>query len=435
MKEAINIVTTIPGPKSSKILSRLERRNGGWGVAYPFVHSNDGSGAYFKDIDGNIFLDFGSQIASNPLGYNHPALLSVSKEYCKRSPVKFAGQDFTVKEHLTLLDELVSITPKNINAGFLINSGAEAVENAIKIAMRRQQKAKFGISFTGAFHGRTLGALSCTNSKMIQKKNYMGINMRRLPFSDDAVARFEEILNIEAAPEDIGFVILEHVQGEGGYRVASKKMVQGVRCIAKQYHIPYIADEVQAGMGRTGKWWAFEHFRIIPDTISCAKALQVGATLAHKSMFPRESGSISSTWGGGHVLDIANGIATIRAIKKERLLSHNVKMGKYLRSGLQVIAEQHSSVKNVRGLGLMNAFDFDTKELRDNFLVQMLKQGVVLLGCGSSGIRLVPPYVVSHRDIDVFLTQMEKALHLCGKRGTLHTGPICHYGQCGVVHS
>jgi 4-aminobutyrate aminotransferase len=435
MKRRIHVRTKIPGPKSSRILDQLKKKNGGWGVAYPFVHSNEGEGAYFKDIDRNVFLDFGSQIASNPLGYNHPTLKRVNKEYLGRSPIKFAGQDFTVREHLDLLDELMKITPTNVNAGFLINSGAEAVENAIKVSLRKQQKAKFGISFTGAFHGRTLGALSCTNSKVVHKKNYLGINMRRLPFSEDAVTRFEEILCIEAAPEDIGFIILEHVQGEGGYRVADRKMVRGVSRLAKKHSIPYIADEVQAGVGRTGKWWAFEHFGIKPDVITSAKALQVGATLANKRMFPKEHGSISSTWGGGHVLDLANGIATIKTIKKEGLLSRNVKMGKYLRSGLQTIVEHHPSITNIRGLGLMNAFDFDTKRMRDKFILQMLKQGVVLLGCGNSGVRLIPPYVVTHADIDAFFVEMEKALHLCGRRGKLHTGAICAYGMCADVHS
>ncbi|PIN79861.1 hypothetical protein COV16_02005 [Candidatus Woesearchaeota archaeon CG10_big_fil_rev_8_21_14_0_10_34_8] len=435
MKHQISIKTKIPGPKSSNILNKLKQKNGAWGTSYPLVHSSKGSGAYFTDIDNNTFLDFGSQIASNPLGYNHPALLKVSKEYSKRSPVKFAGQDFTVKEHLDLLDELLKITPKNINAGFIINSGAEAVENAIKIAMRRKRSAKFGISFTGAFHGRTIGALSCTNSKAVHKKNYMSINMRRLPFSDEAPERLCQILDIEASPEDIGFVILEHIQGEGGYNLATQKMVKGIRRITKQYNIPFIADEVQSGMGRTGKWWAFQNFNVNPDIMSSAKALQVGAALANKSMFPREPGSLSSTWGGGHIIDLANGIATIKTIKKQKLLQKNSRNGKYLKKGLYTIADYHPSIKNIRGIGLMQAFDFKTKKMRDNFVLQMLKQGVVLLGCGHSGVRLVPPYIIKQDDIDLFLTEMEKALHVCGKKGIIHSGAICQYGQCASSHS
>lgn len=434
MKQQIKIKTTLPGPKSAKILDKLQMKNGGWSVSYPFVHSAKGKGCYFTDIDSNTFLDFGSQIASNPLGYNHPALLSVSKRYAQQSPVKFAGQDFTIKEHLELLEELLKITPKHMTAGFLVNSGAEAVENAMKISMRYKKTAKVGVSFSGAFHGRTLGALSCTNSKAVQKKNFLSINMRRLPFSETAGEDFQRLLEQDVAAEDIGFVILEHVQGEGGYHVAPKKLVADIRHLTKQYQIPFIADEVQSGMGRTGKWWAFEHFGSAPDIMTAAKALQVGATLANKKLFPSEPGSISSTWGGGHVLDLANGIAIIETIKKQKLLQKNTQNGVYLRKWLLEIAHVDSYVQNVRGLGLMNAFDLPTKKIRDNLVLQLLKQGVVVLGCGKQGIRLLPPYVVTKQDINVFLGELEDALKVCKKKGPVHTGAICKYGMCAEMH-
>src|SRR3989338_5386653 len=401
----LSIKTSLPGPKSAKILDALQKKNGGWSISYPFVHSSKGEGCFFTDIDGNTFLDFGSQIASNPLGYNHPTLLRLSKEYIGRSPLKFAGQDFTVHEHLHLLEELIQITPKHIDAGFLINSGAEAVENAIKIALRSKPTAKCGISFSGAFHGRTLGALSCTNSKIVHKKNYFSMNMRRLLFDETAPEQFAELLQRDIAPEEVGFVIVEHLQGEGGYRVASKRMITETRKLARQHDIPFIADEVQSGLGRTGQWWAFEHYDIEPDVISSAKALQVGATLANKKMFPSEAGSISSTWGGGHALDLASGIATIRTIKKEKLLEKNEKHGKYFRAALNEIAEQNDSVQHIRGLGLMNAFDLPSKKMRDDLVLQLLKQGVIVLGCGKQGIRLLPPYIVRSEYIDVFMEQ------------------------------
>ncbi len=435
MEKKIHLRTLLPGQKSAKILDKLKQKNGGWNIAYPLVHSAKGAGCYCTDIDDNTFLDFGSQIAANPLGYNHPALVHVSKHYAGRSPLKFAGQDFTVKEHLDLVEELLRIAPKKMDAAFLTNSGAEAVENALKISLRRQRAAKFGISFTGAFHGRTLGALSCTNSKAVQKKHYLGIDMRRLPFSEDAKTHFEQLLALEAAPEDIGFVIIEPVQGEGGYHVAPRKMMKDVRLLTKQYGIPLIIDEVQSGVGRTGKWWAFEHFSVVPDVFTSAKALQVGATVAHKKFFPSEQGSISSTWGGGHILDLAMGIATIQTIKKDKLLLHNTKMGTYLRKGLQCLAEKQPTVQNIRGLGLMQAFDLPSKKMRADFVLQMLKQGVILLGCGKQGVRLLPPYVVQRHDIGVFLTEMEKALRVCSRKGSVHTGKICEYGMCAEAHS
>ncbi len=438
MKQQIRVSTSLPGPKSAKILDRLMKVNGAWSISYPFVHSEsgEGNGCYFGDIDGNIFLDFGSQIASNPLGYNHPTLLRVSKEYLGRSPLKFAGQDFTIKEHLDLLEQLIRITPKHIDAGFLINSGAEAVENGIKIALRKRPGTKIGISFRGAFHGRTLGALSLTNSKTVHKKNYFTFPMQRLPFSEAAGEELQRIIEQDAPFENIGFVILEHVQGEGGYHVATPKMVNDVRTITKQYGIPLIADEVQSGMGRTGHWWAFEHFKISPDIITAGKALQVGAMLANKNQFPNESGAISSTWGGGHALDLANGIATIETIKKEKLLQKNTFHGSYLRKGLSDISKiSNIAIQNIRGLGLMNACDLPTKKMRDDLVLQLLKQGVVVLGCGKSGIRLIPPYIVTKIEIDIFLENLESALRICSKKGPIHSGTICKYGMCAESHS
>ncbi|MBI5072198.1 aminotransferase class III-fold pyridoxal phosphate-dependent enzyme [Candidatus Woesearchaeota archaeon] len=445
MKEQISVRTQIPGPKAAKILNTLQKKNGGWSTVYPFVHSEtgEGSGCYFQDIDSNTFLDFGSQISSNPLGYNHPALLETAKDYLKRTPLKFAGQDFTVKEHLDMIEELLSIAPHSMhaNAAFLINSGAEAVENAIKCAMRSRPATKLGISMTGAFHGRTLGALSCTNSKLVQKKGYLSIPMRRLSFSDNAGEELEKLLSREVAPAEVGFVIVEAIQGEGGYNIASQKMMRDLRKITKQQNIPFIADEVQSGMGRTGTWWAFEHFGIAPDFFTSAKALQVGAVVANKNWFPNESGAISSTWGGGHVLDLAMGITTIKTIKKHKLLQKNAEHGAYLRQALAELAQDSagkfktSLIQNIRGKGLMNAFDLPTKKMREDIVLQLLKQGIVVLGCGKTGIRLLPPYIVTKKEIDIFLEQLESALKICNKKGPVHTGPICSYGMCADMHT
>ena len=159
----IRIKTSIPGPKSLKILDALMAKNGAWSVAYPFVHSGKGQGAYCEDVDGNVFLDFASQIASNPLGYNHPEMVALVKSF-SQFPVKYAGQDFTIPRHLEFIEQLTGISPKGMDTAFVVNSGAEAIENAIKICMRKRPGTKFGISMRGAFHGRTLGALSLTNS-------------------------------------------------------------------------------------------------------------------------------------------------------------------------------------------------------------------------------------------------------------------------------
>jgi len=422
-KKGIHLKTEIPGKKSFAVLKKLKQVSGGWSEPLPFVFSGKGEGCYFQDIDGNRILDFASQICSNPLGYNHPRLLKVLKKY-QHLPIKYAGQDFIVKEHLDLLEELVRISP-GFDVGYLANSGAEAVENAIKIALRHKPTAKFGVSFEGAFHGRTLAALSCTNSKSMHKKNEFTLPMRRLPFGQGMKEAFERILEQEAAAEDIGFVIVEAVQGEGGYHIASHTMMQDLRKLCTEHRIPLIVDEVQSGMGRTGKWWAYENFDVHPDIVACAKALQVGAVLAKKNMFPKEAHAISSTWGGGHVLDMALGMETIHIIRDEKLLEHNAKMGRYLVERLFELPVMHP-----RGLGLMCAFDVDSRALRVNVALQAAKSGLAVMGCGTTGIRLIPPYLVTEKEIDEAVDVLHEAISLCDKKGFAHKGKICEVIGC-----
>lgn len=403
------IIKKVPGPKSKKIFKKLTKLNGATGMCYPYVHSKEGYGAYFKDIDGNTFLDFASQIASNPLGYNHPEIKATIKQYMNRAPVKLAGQDFIVEEHLKFLEELLSITPKKLNAAFLINSGAEAVENSIKICMRKRKQAKFGISFKGAFHGRTVGALTFTQSKPIQKRNFFTIPHKILPYNNSAPKQFLKIIKQNKASK-IAFIIIEHVQGEGGYTPASKEMVKEIYNIAKQHNIPYIADEIQSGMGRTGEWWAFQHYKATPDVMSSGKALNVATTIANKKFFPKEPGSISSTWGGGHLIDLAVGRQTIKIIKKKKLLNNAKKMGKYLHKRVQELPR----IKNPRGIGLMRAFDLSTVKERNNIIKRALQQGLVLLGCGEKGIRLAPPLIINKNHINEAIKIIENSIKKSG---------------------
>ena len=420
----INIKTNLPGPRSIKILEKLKKLNGGYFDPYPYVHSNKGKGCYFYDLDNNLFLDFASQIASNPLGYNHKELIQIIKKYSRNSPVKYAGQDFAVKEHVELLEELLSITFKDLNAAFLINSGAEAVENAIKICMRSREKAKFGIAFEKSFHGRTIGALSLTHSKELYTRDYLTIPNKTLPYNENFVDEFKKLLK-NYSSEEIAFVIVEPIQGEGGYNIASKKMIQDLRKITYENNIPLISDEVQSGMGRTGRWWAIENFDVMPDVMSAAKALQVGAVIANRKMFP-ESGAISSTWGGGHLIDLAIGKRIIEIIKKEKLLDNINKQGKYLRKRLNEIC-----LENVRGLGLMNAFDLKNKEERNNLVIECLKNGLVLLGCGEKSIRIIPPYIISEKEIDEGINIIERSYNKINENGFRHKGSICNYMNCG----
>lgn len=395
-----HVRTSLPGPNSKRILERLKQKNGAYNIDHEYVHSGKGSGSYFEDLDGNVFLDFASQIASNPLGYNHPRLMKVVEKYVGTFPVKYGGQDFVVKEHLELIESLLSIVPKKLNAAFLINSGAEANENAMKIAVRKNHAAKFGISFENAWHGRTSGALSLTNSRAVQVKHYFKIPIKRLPYTDGAEAALEDLIRRECDPIEIGFVIMECEQGEGGYHPAPEKMVKDIRRVTRKYGIPLIIDEVQAGMGRTGKWWAYEHYGIEPDIQTAAKALQVAATIANKRMFPTDKSAISSTWGGGQIIDLAMGCAVIQEIKKQKLLKNATRQGKEIGSWLEEMQEDYDIIQNPRGMGLMRAFDLPSVDMRNKFQQECFRQGLVALGCGTSGIRIAPALNVKNSEIE-----------------------------------
>jgi len=399
-------VTKVPGPKSRKMLERLKQVNGGWALPLPMAYAG-GEGCYMRDIDGNVFLDFASQIASSPLGYNHPAMNAVLKRY-QHAPVKIAGQDFTPSEHLELIESILKISP-GFNAAFLTNSGAEAVENALKISMRKK-RGIYGASFERAFHGRTLGALSYTNSKIVQKAGYWTFPAQRLPFDDSAPAKLEDMIKREGGKENLSFVIIEPVQGEGGYRIASKAMMRGIRKVTADNGIPLIIDEVQSGLGRTGEWWAFEHYGIKPDVFTSAKALQVGATVADKKFFPEEPAAISSTWGGGSLIDLAMGATIIDTIRRDKLLLNCQRMGAYLLKRLHELAGKHREVLNPRGLGLMVAFDLADKKARDHFAEALLCNGLIAIGAGQNSMRLLPPYLVSEEEIDEAIGIMDRTL-------------------------
>ncbi len=402
----IAIKTQLPGPKTKEALSRFEKHIGLFDPPYPFVYGGKGNRVYCEDLDGNVFMDWASQIACQPLGYNHPRMLAAAKKYANSAPLKLAGHDYYSLEHLELMEELATITPAELNRFFLINSGAEAVENAIKVAYRRKPNAKIGISVQGAFHGRTLGALSCTNSKTAQKKHYPEIPMRRITLN--SIDDLHRLFRHDVDPENVAFVIAEAVQGEGGYRFASKEWLQELRKITAENNITLIFDEVQSGMGRTGKWWAFEHAGITPDIITSGKALQVAATIGKKEFFPTESSSISSTWGGGDLFHMAMGLEIIKTVKEENLLENVRTSGAYLLKRLQELQSKYQILSNSRGLGLMIAIDLPSADIRNRLVNLNFQKGLLTLGCGSHGLRIIPPYIISKSEIDEGMAILEE---------------------------
>jgi 4-aminobutyrate aminotransferase len=406
------IVSEPPGPNAKRIIDVVKRNCYDSTFTYPLVIA-DGKGCMLQDVDGNSFLDFTSNIGACPLGYLHPEIMEVLAEYSKNGAHKIAGQDFYCKEHADLSSQVVSILPEGFKA-FFINSGAEAVENAIKVAYRKMSASTPsmlpGVSCVNAFHGRTLGALSFTFSKPVQKKGYPELAVLRIKFcttdDDPEVDAVEKLL----AENKVAFIISEVVQGEGGYNIASSRFMQNLRRCANKYGVPLILDEVQSGMGRTGKWWAFEHYGVRPDIMSAAKALQVGVAAYDTKLDPGEQGALSSTWGGGSRIDMAVGAKIIEVIKKDRLLHNASIMGEKLRKGLDELRQKNGSLVGVRGLGLMIGIEFDTKQSRDAKLMQAFKKGLLLLPAGQKAMRVIPPLVVTEEEVHEGLELMSKVL-------------------------
>ena len=406
-----NIVSGPPGPGAKRIIDVVKRNCYDSTFTYPLVIA-DGSGSFLHDVDGNSFLDFTSNIGSCPLGYSHPEIMEVLAEQSKNGAHKIAGQDFYCKEHAELSEQASSIIPQGFKS-FFINSGAEAVENAIKLAYRKMSATTPstlpGVSCVNAFHGRTLGALSFTFSKPVQKKGYPELPVLRIKFctsdSDPEIDAAEKLL----AENKAAFIISEVVQGEGGYNVASGQFIQNLRKCADKYGVPLILDEVQSGMGRTGRWWAFEHHGVRPDIMSAAKALQVGMAAYDGKIDPGEQGALSSTWGGGSRIDMAVSATIIKVIKKDRLLDNAAAMGAKLNKGLQELAGK-GGLADVRGLGLMIGIEFDSRQNRDEKLTRAFKKGLLLLPAGQMAMRVIPPLTVTDEEVQEGLELMRQTL-------------------------
>ncbi|GFN39023.1 MAG: putative acetylornithine aminotransferase [Marine Group I thaumarchaeote] len=396
----------IPGTRAKKIIDTIRRNSYDSTYVYPLVVA-DGHDCVIKDVDGNEFLDFTSNVGASPLGYAHPDILKVRRKYAKNGIHKIAGQDFYCEEHAKLSTNLLSILPSNFKL-FLSNSGAEAVENAIKLAYKKIGPLP-AISCFNAFHGRTLGALTFTYSKPEQKQNFPEFKVKRIKFctkeDDREIDAAEKLLK----KNKMAFIITEIIQGEGGYRVASKRFIKTLRKLATRYSVPLIFDEVQSGLGQTGRWWAFEHYDVKPDITSIAKALQVGCTAYHKRYDPGQRGVLSSTWGGGDRISMATGARIIEVIKRDRLLDNVRKRGRELKKGLLELVGKHG-IEEARGLGLMIGLECNTTKRRDEIVRKLFKKKLLILGAGKKSIRFIPPLILSKKQVERGLEILQEVL-------------------------
>jgi len=430
---------TIPGPIAQDWIQRDKAvMSPSLTRGYPFVIDH-GKGSEVWDVDGNRYIDMNATIAVTSTGHCHPAVIEAIQRQTQRV-IQYAMTDFYTRGTIMLAEKLNELRPMEEEVQlFFTNSGTESVEAAIKLARYHTGRPNF-IGFLGAFHGRSMGSLAFTASKYSQRMGYspMMPGVTHVPYCDpyrpllaaregedygDTVVDYIEnvVFRHLMAPTDVAAILLEPIQGEGGYIVPTPKFLPRLRELCDRHGILLIVDEVQSGMGRTGKWWAVEHWGVEPDILLSAKGiasgLPLGAMMARKSMMTWKPGQHGNTFGGSPI-SVAAALATIDVIEGEGLLYHAATMGKYIIHALREMQTRHPSIGDVRGKGLMVGIEFvsdrDTKEpardLTESITQRAFQKGVLLLPCGLSTIRFSPALNIPKNLIDEALGLFEEAI-------------------------
>lgn len=431
------IKTVIPGPRASELIHIDQTHvSPSYTRVYPLVVDR-AQGLWIYDVDGNMFLDFTAGIAVCATGHCHPKVVRSIKEQAERL-LHMSGTDFYYKPQIVLAERLASLVPgKGPKRVYFGNSGAEAVEAAFKLA-RWHTRRDLNIAFFGAFHGRTMGALSLTASKTIQKKHYYPLvpgithisyaycyrcsyNLSYPGCGLECVRWIEDTLfRTTVPPEEVAAIFVEPIQGEGGYIVPPLEFHKELYRIAKRYGILYVADEVQTGMGRTGKMFGSEQFGVSPDIMALAKGIAsgmpLGAMVARADIMDWEAGSHASTFGGNPISCQA-AMATIQLLE-QGLMANAAAQGERLMAGLRALQKSHECIGDVRGMGLMVAVelvkDRESKERatewRNQIIQKAFAKGLLLLGCGENSIRFSPGLTVTAEEIDVCLSIFDEVV-------------------------
>jgi len=433
----------VPGPNAQAMIERDRKVvSASYPRGYPFVMDH-GSGVEVWDVDGNRFIDMMAGIAVLSTGHSHPKVVKAVQNAAEK--FLHISSDFYHDGWVRLSERLDEIAPFDEYAKtFLTNSGTEAVETAIKLARFHTKRQNF-IGFTGAFHGRTMGSVAFTASKPQYHRGFYplmpGVThvpfpyeyrpvLERKPGEDygEAVVRYieEEVFGHNVPGDEVAAVLVEPIQGEGGYVVPPAGFFPALRKLCDKYGILLIADEVQSGMGRTGKWWAIEHFEVEPDIVTSAKGiasgLPLGACIARESVMTWPKGAHGNTYGGNPI-SCAASLATIDLIE-ESYLANAAEVGEYTLDALQEIQMRHPSLGDVRGKGLMIGVEFvknkSTKEPNEEIrnMVEEIgfEHGLLLLGCGKSTIRLAPPLCITKKEMDEALEIFEEAIAIGEKK-------------------
>ena len=440
MPHAPDIKTPLPGPKAAAIIARDNRYvSPSYTRDYPFVMAR-GEGAVVEDVDGNLFLDCAAGIAVTSTGHAHPDVVRAITEQAHKY-LHMSGTDFYYEPQVQLAEEMAKIVPVGGGTGqvrsFFSNSGAEANEAALKLA--RYSSKRFNIiAFLGSFHGRTLGALAATSSKFVQRRGFgpMMPGVFHAPYANcyrcpvglkpetcqaECLGFVEDQILVHlVSPDEVAAVLVEPIQGEGGYVVPAPQFHQRLRDLTSKHGILLIADEVQSGMGRTGRMFACEHFGLDVDIVTIAKGiasgLPLGVTAARADVMTWPPGAHASTFGGNPVSAVA-ALETIKLLK-DGLVRNAEVVGEYLLGRLRGLMEKHTIIGDVRGKGLMIGVelvrDRVTKERatteRDRLVQEMFKRGVLILGAGRNAIRFAPPLVLTRDQADVIVTLFDETL-------------------------
>ena len=431
------LLTPLPGPKAKDVIARdAQFVSPSYTRGYPLV-AKKGSGAIVEDVDGNQFLDFAAGIAVVSTGHCHPRVVEAIQKQAAEL-IHISGTDFYVPNLVELAERLAAVAPgKEAKKVYFGNSGTEAIEAAIKLAKYHTRRDKI-IAFHGCFHGRTLGALSLTASKAVQRKGFGSLlggvfhipypNSYRCPYGnpspctcvESATFLEREIFKRLVDPEEVAAVFIEPIQGEGGYVPAPKEFLLELQRICRKNGILLVCDEVQSGMGRTGKWWAGDHAGIEPDILCVAKGIASGmplsATIARASVMDWKPGAHASTFGGNPV-SVAAALATMELLASQ-YIENAKRMGDFLQSRMAGWPERHKIVGDVRGKGLMIGIeivrDQKTKErageFRNDIVNRAFEKGLLLLGAGENSIRVAPPLMIDEEQADFAARTLESCI-------------------------
>ena len=439
-----DIKTALPGPRAKALIERDRSVvSPSYTRSYPLVMAR-GSGALVEDVDGNVFLDCAAGIAVNSTGHSHPAVVKAITDQAQKF-LHMSGTDFYYEPQVRLGEEMASIAP--IAGGvrtFFGNSGTEAVEACLKLARYTTGRQNI-IAFLGGFHGRTMGSLALTASKSVQRRGFGPLlpGVYHAPFADcyrcplglkpeTCAAECLDFIDDQlfahlVTPDEVAALVVEPIQGEGGYLVAPDQFLQRLRDLTKKHGILLVVDEVQSGMGRSGKMFAIEYSGVEPDAMAIAKGIAsgmpLGVAVARAGLMAWPPGAHASTFGGNPV-SCAAALATI-ALLKDRLVANSAEVGSHLMNGLRALAGTHPLIGDVRGRGLMIGIelvrDRETKERatdeRDKVVDAAFRRGLLVLGAGKNAIRFSPPLVLTREQADVAVGIFDEALTEIERRG------------------